>query len=133
MKVKLLLFFALLNFALHAQTDTTKDYDKARFILSPGVLYQKQFMGELNVMYAKTIFGHGYIGSWGPRLGIESNFNPNMDFVVSKFISNMENIAVHVANNKIDKDLLHAILSSIIYEDDYSEELKLKIFQALSS
>ena len=56
-----------------------------------------------------------------------------MDFVVSKFISRMENIAVHVANNKIDKDLLHKIISSIIYEDDYSEELKLKIYQALNS
>ena len=56
----------------------------------------------------------------------------NLDFIVPKFIANMENIAVYVANNKIDRDLLYEILSSIIYEEDYSEELKLKILNALS-
>lgn len=56
----------------------------------------------------------------------------NLDFIVPKFITQMENIAVYVAANKIDRDLLYEILSSIIYEDDYSEELKLKIFNALS-
>jgi death-on-curing protein len=44
----------------------------------------------------------------------------------------MENIAVYVAANKIDRDLLYEILASIIYEEYYSEELKLKIFNALS-
>ena len=44
----------------------------------------------------------------------------------------MENIAVHVADNKIDKELLLEIIQSIIYEYDYSEELKLKLYQALS-
>ncbi len=44
----------------------------------------------------------------------------------------MENIAVDIADNRIDKELLHEIIISIIYEDDYSEELKLKIIAALS-
>ena len=48
-------------------------------------------------------------------------------FRVKKFILQMENIAVDVADNRIDKDLLFEIIYSIIYEDDYSEELKLKI------
>jgi death on curing protein len=39
----------------------------------------------------------------------------------------MENIAVDVADNRIDRDLLFEIINSIIYEHDYSEELKLKI------
>ena len=39
----------------------------------------------------------------------------------------MENIAVDVADNRIDKDLLFEIVYSIVYEDDYSEELKLKL------
>lgn len=43
----------------------------------------------------------------------------------------MENITVWVAANIIDKDLLHKLISSIIYEDDYSEELKLELYQAL--
>lgn len=54
------------------------------------------------------------------------------DFVVSKFIKETENISVDVADNRVDKDLLLEIITSIIYEDDYSEELKLKIIAALS-
>lgn len=54
------------------------------------------------------------------------------DFVVGTFISEMENIAVHVADNRIDKDLLLEIIFSIIYETEYSEELRLKIISAIS-
>lgn len=53
------------------------------------------------------------------------------DYRVSVFMERMENIAVHVADNKIDKDLLFEIIQSIIYEADYSESLKLKIVNAL--
>ena len=54
------------------------------------------------------------------------------DFRVATFMERMENIAVHVADNKIDKELLLEIIQSIVYEDDYSEELKLKIYRVLS-
>ena len=54
----------------------------------------------------------------------------NCDFVVSRFIKEMENLAVDVADNLIDKDLLFEIITSLIYEDDYSEELKIKIINA---
>ncbi|WP_299180383.1 type II toxin-antitoxin system death-on-curing family toxin [uncultured Chryseobacterium sp.] len=50
---------------------------------------------------------------------------------VNKFIREMENIAVAVADNIIGKELLHEIITSIIYEDDYNEILKLKIFDVL--
>jgi death-on-curing protein len=53
-------------------------------------------------------------------------------FMIEKFIIKMENIVVSVADNIIDKDLLKEIITSLIYEDDYSEEIKLKIFRALS-
>lgn len=49
-------------------------------------------------------------------------------YLVSKFIKEMENIVVLVADNCIDKNLLTIIIGSILYEDDYSEELKYKIF-----
>ena len=55
-----------------------------------------------------------------------------LDCMVSKFIIEMENIAVHVADNRIDKDLLFDIVASLIYEEEYSEELKLKIIASLS-
>lgn len=54
------------------------------------------------------------------------------DFRVARFIGEMENISVDVADNRIDKDLLHEIIYAILYEDDFSEELKLKIIEAKS-
>lgn len=54
-----------------------------------------------------------------------------LDFRVNRFISSMENIAVYVADNLVDKDLLGEIIYSLIYEDDYSEELKMKLVNVL--
>ncbi|UOE38184.1 type II toxin-antitoxin system death-on-curing family toxin [Chryseobacterium oryzae] len=53
--------------------------------------------------------------------------------IVNKFIREMENIAVAVADNVIGKELLHDIIASIIYDDDYDEIIKLKIFDTLNS
>ncbi|MCI2230522.1 type II toxin-antitoxin system death-on-curing family toxin [Polaribacter sp. MSW13] len=55
-----------------------------------------------------------------------------IEYCIDKFIIEMENIAVHVADNKIDKQLLQEIISSILIEDYFNEELKLKIIDALS-
>lgn len=55
-----------------------------------------------------------------------------LDVFTNKFIIEMENIAVTVADNLIGKDLLQEIISAIINEIDYSDELKLKIINALS-
>jgi death on curing protein len=53
-------------------------------------------------------------------------------FRVNPFIIEMENIAVDVADNRIDKKLLSEIIYSLIYEEDFSEILKLKIIEAKS-
>ena len=50
--------------------------------------------------------------------------------MINKFIIEMENIVVDVADNRIDKDLLFDIVTSLLYDQDYSEELKLKIIDA---
>ena len=42
----------------------------------------------------------------------------------------MENIVVDVADNRINRNLLFEIITSLLYEEDYSEELKLKIIDA---
>jgi death-on-curing protein len=55
-----------------------------------------------------------------------------IEYCIDKFIIEMENIAVYVADNKIDKGLLQEIISSILIEDDFNEELKLKIIDALT-
>ena len=52
-------------------------------------------------------------------------------YVVPDFISKMENIAVWVADNIVHRDLLHELLTSMIYEEDFSEELKLKLVMAI--
>ena len=56
----------------------------------------------------------------------------NCDFLVGRFIREMENFSVDVADNRIDKDLIYEIISSLIYQNDFSEELKLKIIAAKS-
>lgn len=53
------------------------------------------------------------------------------DYRVSYFIREMENITVHVADNLINKDLLHSIITSILYDYEYSEELQLRIINAI--
>ena len=55
-----------------------------------------------------------------------------LDYCLDRFIIEMENISVHVADNRIDKDLLYEIIYSIINEDDFSEELRIKIIDATS-
>ena len=53
-----------------------------------------------------------------------------LDFIVGKFFRGIENIVVDVADNIIDRDLLFEIVTSFIYDEDFSDELKLKIINA---
>ncbi|EKP0252652.1 type II toxin-antitoxin system death-on-curing family toxin [Aeromonas salmonicida] len=55
------------------------------------------------------------------------------DYVVKHFVKEMENIAVWVADNVINKELLHQIIVSVLYEDDYSEAVKLAIVEAVEA
>lgn len=52
-------------------------------------------------------------------------------FILNRFVREMENISIHVAAGSIDEELLKELIQSIIYEDDYSEELKLKLINAI--
>lgn len=53
------------------------------------------------------------------------------DYIGSRFIREMENITVCVAEDIIDKDMLHELIYSIIYDDDYPEELKIRMTHSL--
>lgn len=53
------------------------------------------------------------------------------DYCVQKFVVEMENIVVWLAESKISKDLLLRIISSLIMDDEYPEELKLDLLSAL--
>ena len=52
--------------------------------------------------------------------------------VAKDFMYRMETISYHVAAGNIEKELLLEIITSILYEEDYSEELKLKLMDAFS-
>jgi len=52
--------------------------------------------------------------------------------VVKDFLHKMETISYHVAAGNIDKDLLQEVITSILYEDDYNEELKMKLLDAFT-
>ena len=53
------------------------------------------------------------------------------DYCVNKFIFEMENIVVWLAEGKIDDDLLLDILISIINEDEFNESVKLRLIEAV--
>jgi len=55
------------------------------------------------------------------------------DYAVKRFVLEMENIAVWVADNVINKELLHDLIESLIYEEDYSEGLKLSLISSVAS
>ncbi|MFT7388613.1 MAG: death-on-curing protein [Candidatus Endobugula sp.] len=54
------------------------------------------------------------------------------EYCIQDFVQRMENIAVWIADNIINKALTLKIITSLIYEDDYSESLKLEIAQTVS-
>ncbi len=54
------------------------------------------------------------------------------DYVVEKFIREMENIVLYIAKDKIEKNLLYEIVVSILYEDTFSEELNIKLLDSIS-
>ena len=53
------------------------------------------------------------------------------DYCVKKFLLEMENIAVWLAESKISKELLLRLITSVIMDDEYPEELKLELIEAL--
>ena len=52
-------------------------------------------------------------------------------YCVQEFVQEMENIAVWLAENRISKDLLLKLITSIIMDDDYPEDLKLELLESV--
>lgn len=53
------------------------------------------------------------------------------DYCVQSFVREMENIVVWLAENKLSKDLLLKLITSLIVDDDYPEDLKLELLEAV--
>jgi death-on-curing protein len=54
----------------------------------------------------------------------------NLSSFITKFTLEMENVVVDVADNVVDRDLLHELICCLVYEDEFNEELKLKLIHA---
>ena len=54
------------------------------------------------------------------------------DYVGRRWVLEVEGIAVYVASNVVGKDLLREVIASLLYEEDYSESLKLALIDAIS-
>jgi death-on-curing protein len=55
------------------------------------------------------------------------------DYAIRRFVYEMENVAVCVASNHINKDLLLQIVESLVYEEEFSEPIKLALVDAFAS
>lgn len=53
------------------------------------------------------------------------------DYCIDRLVIEFENIIVWLAENKISKELLRDIVYSIIYEYEFSEDLKLRILNSV--
>jgi death on curing protein len=98
-------------------------------------LYYPEFEGKLTHLVFSVNKSHVFVdGNKRSSIALGCYFLElnGYDYAVKKFVLEMENIAVWVAEGLISKDLLGEIIKSLIYEDDYSEALKLKIILSIS-
>lgn len=98
-------------------------------------LYYPEFQDKLtHLVFAINKFHAFNDGNKRSSLALGAYFLElnGYEYCVTKFVLEMENIAVWLAEGKIDKELLNEIVTSLIFEDDYSEELKLRILSAVS-
>ena len=96
-------------------------------------LYYPEFEDKLtHLMFAVNKFHAFNDGNKRSSIGLAAYFLSinGYEHLIEHFIKEMENIVVWVAEGKISKDLLHQILSSLIYQDEYAESLKLEIINA---
>jgi death-on-curing protein len=98
--------------------------------------YYPEFEDKLTHLVFAVNKGHCFNdGNKRTSIGLGAFFllANGLDGFVDKFIIEMENVAVAVADNIIDKELLREIIGSLLSEPEYSESLKLKIIERLAS
>jgi death on curing protein len=96
-------------------------------------MYYPDFLSKLSHLCYSINKAHAFTdGNKRASIALSAYFLElnGYDYCVSKFIQWMENIAVDVADNRIDKELLTEIIESIIYDYEFSDKLKMKIIDA---
>jgi hypothetical protein len=111
-----------------------------KLILSPGVSYQRQFFGELNVMFSKLWIEHAGTAIIGPRIGVESNFSPTNFIYAPKIgyelsgllISTRANMVGYIEKDKLDLRILPELGTSFLGAVNltYGYNIPLKAFRA---
>lgn len=96
--------------------------------------YYPELEDKLTYLFYAINKNHAFCdGNKRSGIALSAYFLQINDFghVVKRFVIETENVAVWVADNVIDRELLREILCSLIYEEEHSEVLKLKMFTAL--
>lgn len=98
-------------------------------------LYYPTFIDKLTHLFFTANKSHSFQdGNKRIAISLGSIFllkNGYLD-AAQRFLFKMEAISYHLAAGRIDKDFLKDIINSIVYEEDYSEEIKLKLIQCIS-
>jgi death-on-curing protein len=55
------------------------------------------------------------------------------DYCVQKFVAEMENVVVWVAEGVVSKELLEKLIVSVVMDDEYPESLKIELLNAVGS
>lgn len=66
-------------------------------------------------------------------LGMKFLINNGYLSIIQRFASRMEMVSYQLAASRINKDLLRDIITSILNEEDYSEELKIRIKNSIDT
>jgi death on curing protein len=97
-------------------------------------LYYPEIQDKLTHLVFSTVKFHAFMdGNKRSSIALGSYFLElnGYGFLVKKFVLEMENIAVWIAEGIISKELLCELIQSIIFEEDFSEELKFKLALAV--
>lgn len=97
--------------------------------------YYPNFVDKLNHLFFCTCQFHSFEdGNKRLAISLSAQFLLLNGYVwlVPEFIKNMENISYHVASGKINKELLHEIMEAILNDDFESENIKFKIYKAIT-
>lgn len=114
MKKLILVFLIVAAPVLSAIGQDLPEEDKPKLILSPGISYQGEFFGEINLMYSRLAIEHGGNTIWGPRIGLEANFSkdrfiyaPKVGYELSGMLIALRGNAIgYIDDKKLDLRLL---------------------------
>lgn len=97
--------------------------------------YYPSFASKLTHIVFSIAMNHAFIdGNKRSSIALGAYFLEinGYSLIVGKFIVEMENIVLWVAQKRINKELLHEVMYSLVENAEISEEIKLKILNSLA-